>query len=243
MLKDLQEIAELSDFRAILATHSPQIYQRQMGPDHRVEGAWPTVIVLTARELANEIRMTRSLFADSFLIVEGRDDKLFMDGYISPENCRIVVAIGKQNVCDAIGILDDDGFDGALGMVDADFDRVEGIPDRSRNLVMPECHDLVTMLVRSPALARVLREFGSQDKLDSFGKSVLDALIEIALPIGYLRLHSLRDDLNLRFRGLDYARWIDARSFQSPYGQADTSRQESLAKAGPVLRKSREGHR
>ena len=114
--------------------------------------------------------MTRTQFSGSFLIVEGRDDRLFMVRFVALETCEIRVAYGKQNVCDVIDILDEDLFSGALGLIDADFDRIEGISSRSQNIVMPECHDLMTMLVCSPALTRVARELGSEEKLESLGK-------------------------------------------------------------------------
>ena len=170
--------------------------------------------------------MTRTQFSGSFLIVEGRDDRLFMVRFIALETCEIRVAYGKQNVSDAIGILEGDQYDGVLGMIDADFDRIEGTPSRSQNVVMPECHDLFTMLVSSPALARVVREFGSPEKLDRLGKTALEALTEVALPIGYLRLHSQREGLNLRFRDLNYSRWIGLTSFQ-----ADTARLIEIVKS------------
>ena len=106
-------------------------------------------------------------------------------------------------------------FDGVLGLIDADFDRIEGSPERSQNLIMPECHDLDMMLVSSPALDRILTELGSRDKLETFQEDVLKALMERALPLGYLRLHSLREKLNLRFRDLNYSAWIDRSSFEA----------------------------
>ena len=95
-----------------------------------------------------------------------------------------MVVQGKQNVCEVVRILDNDNFDGVLGLVDADFDRIEGVPARGPNIVMPEYHDLETMLLCSQALDRILVEFGSQDKIDDFGENVLDALINRALPAG-----------------------------------------------------------
>ena len=164
-------------------------------------------------EIANEIRMRRSQFSGTFLIVEGRDDRLFMKSFISPSKCTILVAEGKQKVCDVIDILEKGNFDGVLGLIDADFDRIEGLPDRSQNLVMPECHDLIMMLVRSPALDRTLTELGSRPKLVAFKENVLDSLMNRALPVGYLRLYSLREELNLRFRNLNYSAWINRSSF------------------------------
>lgn len=169
-----------------------------------------------AQEIANEIRMRRSQFNGVFLLVEGNDDRLFMQNFISPESCQIEVARGKSNVCGVIAILDEDGFEGVLGVVDADFDRINGLPSKSPNLVMPECHDLVTMLVHSPALDRMLIEFGSEKKIASFtcNESVLAALTSRALLVGYLRLYSLRADLGLKFKDLTYSKWIKPGSFE-----------------------------
>ena len=171
------------------------------------------MIKRTPHEIANEIRMRRHQFPGTFLIVEGRDDRLFMENFISPSTCKIDVADGKQRVCDVIDILDKDNYDGVLGLIDADFDRIEGSPDRSQNLVMPECHDLIMMLVSSPALDRILTEFGSRKKLETFEENVLEALMDRALPVGYLRLHSLREKLDLQFMGLKYSAWINRSSF------------------------------
>ena len=171
------------------------------------------MIQRTVDEIANEIRMTRSQFSGVFLIVEGQDDRLFMQSFISQSTCTIEVAEGKENVRRVITILDEGKFDGALGIVDADFDRIEESQDWGPNVVVPEFHDLMAMLVHSPALDRIVAEFGSRRKLESFEEDVLEALIDRALPLGYLRLYSLREEVGLRFKGLDYSAWIDRPSF------------------------------
>ncbi|MYC93623.1 MAG: DUF4435 domain-containing protein [Caldilineaceae bacterium SB0661_bin_32] len=173
----------------------------------------------TPHEIAAEIRMGRSQSPRTLLIVEGRDDRLLMEAFVSQSTCRIEVAGGKQNVCDVIDILDAEGFNGVLGLVDADFDRIEGSPARSHNLVMPECHDLIMMLVKSPALGRTITELGSRPKLETFNENVVDALLNRALPIGYLRLYSLRENLNLRFRGLNFSAWINRTTFTADTGK------------------------
>lgn len=59
------------------------------------------------------------------------------------------------------------------------------------------------MLVRSPALERTLNEWGSREKIERFESesagSVRDVLVSAAKPIGLLRLHSRRSQLDLRF--------------------------------------------
>lgn len=162
---------------------------------------------------ATEIKLKRQSHMGTFLVVEGRDDRLFMERFTCAKQCKIEIAQGKDNVCAVIEILDAEAFSGALGLVDADFDRIEAPEKSEYNVRRPEYHDLETMLLCSPALDRVLVELGSQRKLTTFEGKVLDALISRALPLGCLRLYSLRSGLNLKFDGLSYSAWIDRNSF------------------------------
>jgi hypothetical protein len=164
--------------------------------------------------LANEIRMKRSQHLGAFIIVEGKDDRLFSERFFLKETCKIIVADGKGNVCDVVRILDDDGFRGHLGVVDSDFDRIEGRPPLSSNLVSHDLHDLECMLLQSNALELLLGEFGSREKLEGFGHNVRCALLTAAYPIGCLRLHSERTELRLNFQELTYTNCIDSDTLQ-----------------------------
>lgn len=163
---------------------------------------------------ANEIKLKRQVHSGAFLVVEGRDDRLFMQRFTSTNECKIEVGQGKYNVRKIVELLEKENFRGIIGLIDADFDRIDTQQSSSINSVMPQYHDLETMLICSSALDRVLIELGSQDKLDKFEENVLDALIDRALPIGYLRLHSWKNALNLQFEGINYSAWIDRRTFQ-----------------------------
>ena len=171
-----------------------------------------------AAEIASEIRLTRAHHSGSFLVVEGQDDRLFMESFTDPDICRIFVARGKQEVCDAIAVLDRIGFCGALGIVDSDFDRLQNGSPLSGNIICYDYHDLETMLVHSPALDRVLVEFGSHGKIARRGGSVLSLLSERALAIGYLRIYSHARDLGLKFDGVSFSNWIDRSSFDWSFG-------------------------
>jgi hypothetical protein len=70
------------------------------------------------------------------------------------------------------------------------------------------------MLIRSSALDRVLVEFGSREKIESFGRDIRDVLIAAAIPIGCLRLHSKQTELSLRFQGLNYSNCINEPSLE-----------------------------
>ena len=161
---------------------------------------------------ANEIRQKRQNHNGCFLVVEGRDDRLFFEQFIDTDACKVIVADGKQNVAEVIGILDAKRFPGVVGVVDADLDHIEGIEQESDNVIVLETVDLEALLIQSPALDRVLVERGSAAKIARFGKDVRKALLEATLMIGCLRLHSMRTRLSLKFGEINYAKCIDEAS-------------------------------
>ena len=163
----------------------------------------------TAIAKANEIRLKRQLHTGSFLVVEGRDDRLFFEQFTEQAVCKITTADGKRNVTDVIDTLEADHFPGVAGIVDADFDHVEARRSSSNNLIVLETVDLEALLVRSTALDRVLIELGSIEKIATFGRDVRETLVDAAAVIGCLRLHSLRARLNLTFQGLRYDSCVD----------------------------------
>lgn len=164
---------------------------------------------------ATAIRLKRQEYGGSFLVVEGRDDRLFFEQFVDRQYCWVIVAEGKQNVGDVVGILEAASFPGVAGVIDADLDHVEGITPPSANIIQLETVDLEALLIRSSALDRVLVELGSLDKIARFGANIRDALLAATLPIGCLRIHSLRVNLNLTFRGIRYARCIDEASLKT----------------------------
>jgi hypothetical protein len=100
--------------------------------------------------------------------VEGPQDSRFYKRFIDLENCHATVAHNKENVVSAIRLLNEAGFVGALGIVDADFDHLDHIELPSKDIVRGDCHDLESMLIRSNALDAMLHEFASPEKLTKF---------------------------------------------------------------------------
>jgi hypothetical protein len=163
--------------------------------------------------LANEVRLKRTQFAGTFLLVEGPDDSRFYRRFIEPRHCRLSVGFSKENVISAIDLLDAGGVNGILGVVDSDFDVLEGKNLPSLNLVRGDCHDVEALLVRSPSLETVLHEFASHEKLVRFEAKyngpVRKWLVETARCLGYLRWNSLRAGLKLRFEGLAFSHFVN----------------------------------
>lgn len=163
--------------------------------------------------IANNIRLQRSQHSGTFLIVEGRDDRLTFQRHINTEVCKIIVVENKQNVLSVLQILNEDSFEGALGIVDADYDRVEGrMPHAIQNIISPEGHDLESMLLQSSTLDALLVEFGSEEKLRKLDGEVRFLLQEAAHKVGCLRLYSERNGLNLKFKGLKYSAFVDSKT-------------------------------
>jgi len=95
-----------------------------------------------------------------------------------------------------------------LAIVDADFDILEGSVPLSPNLLFTDTHDLETMLLKSPALEKVLSEHGSEAKINNFAKDIRQTLLEIAKIIGYLRWASLKFNYCLKFERLAFNNFV-----------------------------------
>ncbi|MEQ8752940.1 MAG: DUF4435 domain-containing protein [Coleofasciculus sp. G1-WW12-02] len=164
---------------------------------------------ITPDRIANQIRMRRSSHKGSFIIVEGRSDKLVYERFIDGTNCEFSIASGKENAVAAIRILEKDNFTGVLAIVDADFCRLDENLSSSSNLLLTDDHDLEMMLLKSLALDKVLSERGSEDKINNFGQDIRLTLLESGKRIGYLRWVSLKENLSLKFKELSFSKFID----------------------------------
>ena len=166
--------------------------------------------------LVAEIKMRRTLHDGSFLVVEGKDDQRFWKTRCH-DRCRLVDGKGKQNVVHGLRRLDEIDFRGALGVVDRNHDHLESLPLPSANLVATDAHDLECLLCRSPALDRVLVEFGDADKIDRFEQEhrmdVRTALLDRGLVFGRLRWAARRLEPSIGLRDINLQRWIDERTW------------------------------
>lgn len=164
-------------------------------------------------EILAEIRMSRRGFRGSFLIVEGDDDSRLWRSRVARRSCELVIGGGKKAVLGGICLVDGNGVEGVLGIIDADFDIVEGHEVPSQNLVRTDAHDVETMILASVALDRVLAELSDPVLVGSFearsGISVRAALLERGLPFGKLRWLSERNALGIPFDKISPFRFVD----------------------------------
>lgn len=164
---------------------------------------------ITCHTIANTIKMMRGNYHGSILIIEGNDDRRLYSTLISPSDCRVMYAGNKENALGAIDLLDKDSYSGILVIVDSDFDILEARQYPSKNVVHTDTHDLETMMLQSKSLEKIIIEFGSSEKLDKFTGDIRTTIIQSGIYIGYLRWLSLQKEINLRFNGLKFSRFMD----------------------------------
>jgi Protein of unknown function (DUF4435) len=167
---------------------------------------------LTADRYANTVRQQRSTFSGTFLLVEGRSDKIFFERFVNTDLCHFLVTEGKDNAIKALNSIEKSGYTGILVIIDADFDQLETSPPQSPNLLRTDTHDLETMILKSPALDKLLAIYCSDDKLKEFGRDVRTTLLEAGMSIGYFLWLSNSKNLNLTFDGLKFKEFIDDRT-------------------------------
>ena len=156
--------------------------------------------------------MTQTVHGGALLLVEGMDDVRFWRTR-RHDTCQLVDGEGKGNVVGAICRLDAEDVHGVLGVVDDDFDSLMGISHSTRNLVATDAHDLECLLCRSPALDKVLSEFGDDSKIREFeetmGVDVRGGLLERTIVFGRLRLAAKRGDLDIDVGTMRVPQFID----------------------------------
>jgi hypothetical protein len=180
---------------------------------------------------ADQIRLRRDAFAGVFLIVEGHSDKLVYSNFVNSETCEFVISDGKEQALNTIKILDNDKFTGVLAVVDADFDRLENNLPESPNILLTDDHDLEVMILKTPALEKVIKERGSEEKTKD--NNIREILLKIGQEIGYLRWISQKNNLSLRFEGLDFGKFIKKDTLEIDYSDLiktikDHSQKQSL---------------
>ena len=166
--------------------------------------------------LVAEIKMTRTDHQGAILLLEGKDDLRFWQTW-RHSDCDLIDGEGKPNVVGSIERLDSENFEGVLGLVDDDYDHLMDENLSSENLVATDAHDLECLLCRSPALYKVLSEFGDSSKIQRFENEeksdVREGLLKRALEFGRLRWAALRCQLNINTVDIKVRRFVDTKTW------------------------------
>lgn len=164
----------------------------------------------TPDTIVNEIAMARQVRAVTFVLAEGDFDSRIYASHLRGE-VQVIVTEGRQNLNDALEILEIEGADDVLGITDADFALVNGAPVDQNRLLYTDGHDVEAMLLHSPALDKVAREYGSRAKLETFlgsGRDLRNSLYEAVAPLSALRLLNDRSGTGLDFNDLAFDKFL-----------------------------------
>ena len=179
--------------------------------------------------------MTRMSHSGSLLLLEGSDDVRFWLGR-KHGDCELVIAESKSNVVNSMDRLDNQGFDGALGVVDSDYDALMGVSHGSPNVVAVDAHDLECLLCRSAAFGAVLVELGDAARIRRFetdaGTEIRHCLLDRALVFGRLRWAALRHGDTSGLQQIRIPRFVDEHTWEvDDEGLLDAVQMESAATA------------
>jgi hypothetical protein len=166
--------------------------------------------------IANTARLLRDAYDGTIVLAEGSGDSLLLRRFADPSHCRILVANGKENALGALAMLEAGSHPGIVALVDKDFWQIEQYQHESPNVLSTDTHNAETMLLRSPALDRVLAELGSEAKLRNFeqtcGLDPRTGLVAAGAVLGALRWLNHQRQVRLDFEGLTFSKFIQRES-------------------------------
>jgi hypothetical protein len=156
--------------------------------------------------VAQEVRLERRAHRGSFLLLEGISDLKRFDQFIDADRCSLVNCFGRDNAIGAIQLLYDEGFLGALAVIDADFDRVLGGLPSHEGLIFSDAHDLDLDWARPALIDRYLKEYGDSRKYAgglAVAENIMAKIMEALKPISVAKLLNRRGHLSHKLSGID----------------------------------------
>jgi hypothetical protein len=145
------------------------------------------------------------------VLVEGDDDTRLYAKFVLPApHARLLFCEGKPLLLQAMEILDGRGVNGVVGICDADFDRVTGFQVRN-NVVLTDHRDAEVSILFSDAFRHVHGELMSAAGSPDYSLAVAelrDTVIDLAVPIGNLRVENHVNQLRLNFKALAPAGYV-----------------------------------
>jgi hypothetical protein len=101
-------------------------------------------------------------------------------------------------------MLYEDGFAGALGLVDADFDRLLSKYQKHEGLIWSDTHDFDLDIARTSVLDRYLSEVADEDKISRLGgpQALFTKILELLRPLSAMRFANEKHSLGYNLQSL-----------------------------------------
>ncbi len=161
--------------------------------------------------IAAEVRMERQTHKGAFLLVEGSTDIKRLERVVSEGLCSFVNCFGKRNAKEAIELLYDDGFPGALAAIDADFDRLLSGAIEHEGIVVSASHDFDLDTAVTSVFERYLNEVADSKKVAAVGgPRILFVNILVAIkPLSAMRFANEKHTLGYSLTSLQIDHFFD----------------------------------
>lgn len=190
---------------------------------------------IDAQDLANEILMDKKN-PIAYLYVEGESDIDFFSKFIDNQKCLIRATNGNPILIETLDILvKHNAHHQVLGVIDADFRRIDGNLPTHENIFLTDTHDLETMIMQSETLELIVNKFcrkrGKEAQKDAYlqakGQTLRKFLTTLALPIAHFKYLSdtknygfkfKRNPLDRKDERPDYKKFIDKESMRLQVG-------------------------
>jgi hypothetical protein len=141
------------------------------------------------------------------VLLEGTTDIKRFGAFIDDDECSLVNCYGRKNAVEAIKLLYEDGFSGALGVVDADFGRLDDSLEEHEGLVYSEAHDFDLDWARPNVVERYFAQVADPEKRKLHGSAsdVIDKILKGLKPLSVARFLNHRGTIRFRLTDIDIA--------------------------------------
>lgn len=164
--------------------------------------------------IAGHIIFSRKRYTGTYLLVEGESDYKVLKRFVNSEQCKIEPVGGKGKVFKVLQELKiHNQLDGVIGIVDQDYLIFEQSVT-PQNVIYTDVHDLECLILKSPALEKVLDKWANDDLVQHLEckkrKPLREILLDLCAPISMLKYLSMKYDLRVNFHKIDdlYSRFI-----------------------------------
>lgn len=182
------------------------------GPDNSMTRPMePATFANYARNSLKRAKKNNPGMTITIVIVEGNSDRRLYAQIFDARKSVIEPVEGKNNVLAVVRMLLEDFPGSVIGVVDDDFDSLEGNCHKEPYIISTDAHDFETQLIFSPALEKIINHVMPDEKLGFVSQFVEDLkteLVKIGSPLGYIRWISKKEHLNICFRRIQYGRIV-----------------------------------
>lgn len=174
----------------------------------------------------NEIRLLfrHPLYRNkAIVIVEGKSDISLFRSLINTQHVKLESFDGKDPLLSTMIELHSEYPNRIFAICDADYIHVNSEENiyEAHSVFLTDYHDAEIMLINSCALKMYIDEYSSSEAVDFLKSSLFEMAMEAAYSIGLIRWLNYREDLGLRFDGMNFRHFVDIRPQEILINESD----------------------